>query len=57
VPARRPHATLTVVERIDPEVDAGLRELTAGFQFPCRIGAPRVFGREGGAGAVGGAQG
>jgi hypothetical protein len=57
VPARRPHATLTVVERIDPEVDAGLRELTAGFQFPCRIGAPRVFGREGGAGAVGGAHG
>ena len=44
-PASRPHATLTVAERIDPEVDAGLRGLADRFPFPCRIGAPLVFGR------------
>jgi hypothetical protein len=44
-PASRPHATLTVSERIDPEVDAALRPLAARFPLPCRIGAPLLFGR------------
>ena len=44
-PASRPHATLTVAERIDPEVEPLLRPLVARFPFPCRIGAPLVFGR------------
>lgn len=44
-PASRPHATLTVAEQIDPEVDAALQPLTARFPFPCRIGAPLLFGR------------
>jgi 2'-5' RNA ligase superfamily len=44
-PASRPHATLTVAERIDPEVDELLRPLTARLPFACRIGAPLVFGR------------
>jgi hypothetical protein len=44
-PASRPHATLTVAERIDPVVDLQLRSLVARFPFACRIGAPLVFGR------------
>jgi 2'-5' RNA ligase superfamily len=44
-PASRPHATLTVAERIDPEVDGLLRPLVDRFPFPCRIGAPLLFGR------------
>ena len=44
-PASRPHATLTVAERIDPDVDAVLASLTDRFPFPCRIGAPLLFGR------------
>lgn len=44
-PASRPHATLTVAERIDPEVDTLLRPLAVRFPMPCRIGAPLVFGR------------
>jgi len=44
-PASRPHVTLTVAERIDPEVDALLRTLGARFPFECRIGAPLLFGR------------
>jgi 2'-5' RNA ligase superfamily len=44
-PASRPHATLTVAERIDPEVDALLAPLADRFPFPCRIGAPLLFGR------------
>jgi hypothetical protein len=44
-PASRPHATLTVAERIDPEVDELLSTLGALFPFPCRIGAPLFFGR------------
>ena len=44
-PASRPHATLTVAERIDAEVDALLRTLSARFPFECRIGAPLLFGR------------
>ena len=44
-PASRPHATLTVAERIDPEVDALLGVAGDRFPFPCRIGAPLLFGR------------
>lgn len=44
-PASRPHATLTVAERIDPAVDQLLAQLAECFPFPCRIGAPLLFGR------------
>jgi 2'-5' RNA ligase len=44
-PASRPHVTLTVAEHIDPEVDEPLRTLRTRFPFPCRIGAPLLFGR------------
>jgi 2'-5' RNA ligase len=44
-PASRPHATLTVSERIDPHVDSLLRPLLGRFPFNCRIGAPLLFGR------------
>jgi hypothetical protein len=44
-PASRPHATLTVAERIDSAVDALLVPLAPRFPFPCRIGAPLLFGR------------
>jgi hypothetical protein len=44
-PASRPHATLTVAERIDPAVDELLASLTLRFPLDCRIGAPLLFGR------------
>jgi hypothetical protein len=44
-PASRPHATLTVAERIDPAVDELLVPLNTRFPMPCRIGAPVLFGR------------
>ncbi|MCW2626852.1 2'-5' RNA ligase family protein [Mycobacterium sp.] len=44
-PASRPHATLTVAERIDPEVGELLRPLVARFPLACRIGVPLLFGR------------
>ncbi|BBY83879.1 2'-5' RNA ligase family protein [Mycolicibacterium pulveris] len=44
-PASRPHATLTVAERIDPAVDASLSPLMSRFPMPCVIGAPLFFGR------------
>lgn len=44
-PASRPHATLTVAERIDPAVDELLSPLTSRFPMPCTIGAPLFFGR------------
>jgi hypothetical protein len=44
-PASRPHATLTVAERIDPAVDELLRPLLARLPLACRIGAPLLFGR------------
>jgi hypothetical protein len=43
-PASRPHTTLTVAERIDPEVDSLLASLLPRFPFDCRIGAPVLFG-------------
>jgi len=44
-PASRPHTTLTVADRIDPEVDSVLASLLPRFPFDCRIGAPLLFGR------------
>ncbi|MGV0718454.1 2'-5' RNA ligase family protein [Mycolicibacterium sp. XJ662] len=44
-PASRPHATLVVAERIDPEVDALLAPVAARLPIPVRIGAPLLFGR------------
>jgi hypothetical protein len=44
-PASRPHATLTVAERIDQAVDGQLATLTDRFPLACRIGAPVLFGR------------
>lgn len=44
-PARsaRPHVTLSVAERIDPDVDAALAGLSR--ELPCVLGAPVLFGR------------
>ncbi|HYZ67751.1 MAG TPA: 2'-5' RNA ligase family protein [Mycobacterium sp.] len=44
-PASRPHVTLTVAERIDPDVDALLASLSDQFPLPCVVGAPLLFGR------------
>jgi hypothetical protein len=44
-PASRPHTTLAVAERIDPEVDSLLATLLPRFPVDCRIGAPLLFGR------------
>ena len=44
-PASRPHATLTVAERIDPDVDDLLAPLAGRLPLPCAIGAPLFFGR------------
>jgi hypothetical protein len=44
-PASRPHATLTVAQHVAPEVDVLLAAMAARFPFPCRIGAPLLFGR------------
>ena len=43
-PAGRPHTTLTVAERIDPEVDLLLASLLPRFPFACQLGAPLFFG-------------
>ncbi|MBU9765008.1 2'-5' RNA ligase family protein [Mycobacterium sp. TNTM28] len=47
-PASRPHATLTVAQRIDADADAALRELTDRFPIECRLGATLIFGRSAG---------
>jgi len=44
-PASRPHVTLTVAERIDPEVDTRLASLNDRFPLRCVVGAPLLFGR------------
>ena len=44
-PTSRPHVTLTVAERIDPDVDALLASLNDRFPMPCVVGAPLLFGR------------
>jgi 2'-5' RNA ligase len=46
VPASRPHATLTVGERLDAAVDEPLAGLADRFPFECRIGAVLLFGRD-----------
>lgn len=44
-PASRPHATMAVAERIDPEVDALLAPVVQQLPGDCKIGAPVLFGR------------
>jgi 2'-5' RNA ligase len=44
-PASRPHVTLAVAERIDPEVDELLRPLAQRLPLDAAIGAPVLFGR------------
>lgn len=44
-PASRPHVTLTVAERIEPDVDALLASLNDRFPLRCVVGAPLLFGR------------
>ncbi|OBB00253.1 hypothetical protein A5662_14680 [Mycobacteriaceae bacterium 1482268.1] len=44
-PAGRPHVTLTVAERIDPEVHQVLAALSDRFPLACAVGAPLLFGR------------
>ncbi len=44
-PASRPHATLVVAERIEPEVDALLAAVARRLPPECVIGAPLLFGR------------
>jgi hypothetical protein len=44
-PASRPHVTLAVAERIDPEVDGLLATLADRFPLQCVVGAPLLFGR------------
>ena len=44
-PASRPHVTLAVAERIDPEVDELLRPVSKRLPLDAAIGAPVLFGR------------
>jgi 2'-5' RNA ligase len=44
-PASRPHVTLAVAERIDPEVDELLRPLVQRLPLDAVVGAPVLFGR------------
>ncbi len=44
-PASRPHVTLAVAERIDPEVDELLNPIAQRLPLGCAIGAPVLFGR------------
>lgn len=44
-PASRPHVTMAVAERIDPEVDELLRPVARRLPLRCSIGAPVLFGR------------
>ncbi|OMC34308.1 hypothetical protein A5740_00655 [Mycobacterium sp. GA-1841] len=47
-PAGRPHATLTVAQRIDAQADDALQALTDRFPLTCRLGATLIFGRSAG---------
>ncbi|CRZ14514.1 2'-5' RNA ligase family protein [Mycolicibacterium neworleansense] len=47
-PASRPHATLTVAQRIDARAEEELGVLVDRFPLPCRIGATLIFGRSAG---------
>jgi 2'-5' RNA ligase len=44
-PASRPHVTLAVAERIDPEVDGLLRPVAQRLPLGAAVGAPVLFGR------------
>ena len=44
-PAGRPHVTLAVAERIEPDVDALLRPVAQRLPLGCTIGAPLLFGQ------------
>lgn len=44
-PASRPHVTLAVAERIDPDVDALLAPVARRLPLTATIGAPVLFGR------------
>ncbi|OBG27079.1 2'-5' RNA ligase family protein [Mycobacterium sp. 852002-51057_SCH5723018] len=44
-PASRPHVTLVVAERIDPDVDELLRPVARRLPLRCAVGAPVLFGR------------
>jgi 2'-5' RNA ligase len=44
-PASRPHVTLAVAERIDPEVDEPLSPVAQRLPLRCSVGAPVLFGR------------
>jgi 2'-5' RNA ligase len=44
-PASRPHVTLAVAERIDPEVDGLLRAVAQRLPLGAAVGAPVLFGR------------
>ena len=44
-PASRPHVTLAVAERIDPDVDELLSPVAQRLPLGCAIGAPVLFGR------------
>jgi 2'-5' RNA ligase len=44
-PASRPHVTLAVAERIDPEVDQLLSPVAQRLPLSCSVGAPVLFGR------------
>ncbi|OBA74675.1 hypothetical protein A5641_27045 [Mycobacterium sp. 1554424.7] len=44
-PASRPHVTLAVAERIDPQVDALLSPAAQRLPLQAAIGAPVLFGR------------
>ncbi|MDT5064403.1 MAG: hypothetical protein QOK02_558 [Mycobacterium sp.] len=43
-PTNRPHVTLSVSGRIDPQVDAALSEPAGQLPVECRVGAPMLFG-------------
>jgi 2'-5' RNA ligase len=44
-PAGRPHVTLAVAERIEPDVDALLRPVAQQLPLDCGVGAPVLFGQ------------
>ncbi|MGV0742727.1 2'-5' RNA ligase family protein [Mycolicibacterium sp. XJ870] len=47
-PAGRPHATLTVAQYIDPQVETLLLPTLDRLPLPCRLGATLIFGRSAG---------
>lgn len=44
-PASRPHVTLAVAQRIDPQVDAALSGVVERLPVGCTLGATLIFGR------------